>query len=135
RVVDADGSTYTGRIQQLPNGAKLNSRIPSRHLVAEKTRTDAAQAAGETESVAVQSYFRATGYNVSLKKTLGFEGNYAAPPAQLPAKATSNDRQRVESSTDRARIVGTVRVNGEAPAEVDATAETPEAATSKKNEK
>ena len=82
-----------------------------------------------------QSYFRATGFNVSLKKTLVFEGNYAAARAQQPAKATSNDRERAESSSDRARIVGTVRVNGEAPVEVDAIAERPEAATSKKNEK
>jgi hypothetical protein len=132
RVVDADGSTYTGRIQQLPKGAELDSRIPSRHLVAKQTRTDAAQAAGETESGAPQSYFRATGYNVSLKKKLVFEGNYAAPPAELPAKATSNDRQRDESIHNQARIVGTVRVNGEAPVEVDAIAE-PDA--TKKSEK
>jgi hypothetical protein len=135
RVVDADGSTYTGNIQQLPEGTKLDSRIPSRHLVAKQTRTDDAQAAGETESAAPQSYFRATGYNVSLKKKLVFEGNYAAPPAQLPAKATSNDRQRAEQGPDRARIVGTVRVNGEPPVEVDAIAETSEATGTKKSEK
>ena len=135
RVVDADGSTYTGKIQQLPKGAKLDSRIPSRHLVAKQTGTDAAQAAGETESAAPQSYFRATGYNVSLKKKLVFEGNYAAPPAQLPVKATSNDRQRGESSRNQARIVGTVRVNGEAPVEVDAIAETAEPTATKKSEK
>jgi hypothetical protein len=135
RVVDADGSTYTGKIQQLPKGAEPDSRIPSRHLVSKQTGTDAAQAAGETESAAPQSYFRATGYNVSLKKKLVFEGNYAAPPAQLPAKATSNDRQRAESSRNQARIVGTVRVNGEAPVEVDAIAETAEPAATKKSEK
>ena len=134
RVLDADGSTYTGKIEQLAKGVELDSRITARQYAAKQTRTDAVQA-GEGESAAPQSYFRTTGYNVSLKKTLVFEGNYAASAAQLPAKATSNDRDRAESTRDRARIVGTVRVNGEAPVEVDAIAETSEAAATKKSEK
>jgi hypothetical protein len=135
RVLDADGSTYTGKIEQLAKSGELNSRIAARRDAAKQTRRYAAKATGETESVAPQSHFRATGYNVSLKKKLVFEGNYAAPSAQPPAKATSNDRQQAESSSDRARIVGTVRVNGEAPVEVDATAETPEATETEKSEK
>jgi hypothetical protein len=134
RVLDADGSTYTGNIEQLGKNGELDSHIAARSDAAKQTRRYAAKATGETESAVPQSYFRATGYNVSLKKTLVFEGNYAAPPEQ-PAKAMSNDRERAESSRDRARIVGTVRVNGEAPVEVDAIAETPEAAASKKSEK
>jgi len=135
RVFDADGSTYTGKIEQLAKNAELDSRITARRDAAQQTQRYAAKAARENESAAPQSYFRATGYNVSLKKTLVFEGNYAAPPAQQPAKATSNDRERAESSRDRARIVGTVRVNGEGPLEVDAIAETPEPAETKKDEK
>ncbi len=135
RVLDADGSTYTGKIEQLAKSAELDSRITARRDAAKQTRRYAAKAAGESESAAPQSYFRATGYNVSLKKTLVFEGNYAAPPAQQPAMAASNDRERAEQSRDRARIVGTVRVNGEAPVEVDAIAETPQAAATKKDEK
>jgi hypothetical protein len=135
RVVDADGSTYTGKIEQLAKSAELDSRITARPDAAKQTRRYAAKAARETESAAPQSYFRATGYNVSLKKTLVFEGNYAAPPAQQPVPATSNDKERAEQRRDRARIVGTVRVNGEAPVEVDAIAETPEAAATKKSEK
>jgi hypothetical protein len=135
RVLDADGSTYTGTIEQRTKSAELDSRISARHSVAKQTRRHDAQAAGETESAAPQSYFRATGYNVSLKKTLVFEGNYAAPPTQQPAAATSNERQRAEQSRDPARIVGIVRVNGEAPVEVDAIAETPDASATKKNEK
>jgi hypothetical protein len=134
RVLDADGSTYTGKIEQLANNAELDSRITARRDVAKQTRRYAAKAR-ENESAASQSYFRATGYNVSLKKTLVFEGNYAAPPAEQPAKATANDRERAEQARDRARIVGTVRVNGEAPVEVDAIAETPEPAETKKSEK
>jgi hypothetical protein len=126
RVLDADGSTYTGKIEQSAKSAKLDSRITARRDAAKQTRSYVAKATGENESAAPQSYFRATGFNVSLKKTLVFEGNYAAPPAQQPATATANDRERAEQNRDRARIVGTVRVNGEAAVEVDAIAETAE---------
>jgi hypothetical protein len=135
RVLDADGSTYTGKIEQSAKSAKLDSRVTARRDTAKQTRSYAAKATGESESAAPQSYFRATGFNISLKKTLVFEGNYAAPPAQQPATTTANDRQQSEQSRDRARIVGTVRVNGEAPVEVDAIAETPEAAPTKKSER
>jgi hypothetical protein len=135
RVVDADGSTYTGKIKQSAKNAELDSRVTARRDAAKRTPRYAAKATGESESAAPQSYFRATGYNVSLKKTLVFEGNYAAPPAQQPAMATSDDRERAEQNRDRARIVGTVRVNGEAPVEVDAIAEMPQPAATKKSEK
>jgi hypothetical protein len=133
RVLDADGSTYTGKIEQLAKSVELDASITARRDAAKETRRYAAKATRETESAAPQSYFRATGYNVSLKKRLVFEGNYAASPAQQPTTATSNDRERSEQSRDRARIVGTVRVNGEAPVEVDAIAETSDAA--KKSER
>jgi len=135
RVLDADGSTYTGKIEQSPMSAELDSRITARRDAAKQTRSYAAKAAPQNESAAPQSYFRATGYNVSLKKRLVFEGNYAAPPAQQPATVTANDRERTEQSRDRARIVGTVRVNGEAPVEVDAVAETSEPTGTKKSDK
>jgi len=135
RVLDADGSTYRGKIEQLAKSVDPESRTTGRRAMAKQAPRHDAQAGGGTEMASPQSYFRATGFNVSLKKTLVFEGNYAAARAQQPAKATSNDRERAESSSDRARIVGTVRVNGEALVEVDAIAETPEAATSKKDEK
>ena len=135
RVLDADGSTYRGKIEQLAKSVEPESRTTGRRAMAKQAPRHDAQADGGTEMASPQSYFRATGFNVSLKKTLVFEGNYAAARAHQPFKATSNDRERAESSSDRARIVGTVRVNGEAPVEVDAIAETPEAATSKKNEK
>jgi hypothetical protein len=136
RVLDADGSTYTGKIEQLAKNAELDSRMTARGDAAKQTRRYAAKAAGENETAPPpQSYFRATGYNVSLKKRLVFEGNYAEPPAQQPAKATSNDKEGAESSRDQARIVGTVRVNGEAPVEVDAIAETSEPTGTKKSDK
>jgi hypothetical protein len=107
-----------------------------RRDAAKQTRSYAAKAARKNESAtAAQSYFRATGFNVSLKKTLVFEGNYAQPQVQQPATGTPNDKERAEQSRDRARIVGTVRVNGEAPVEVDAIAETSEPAATKKSDK
>jgi hypothetical protein len=133
RVLDADGSTYTGKIEQLAKSAELESRFTARRDTARKAQRYAAKAAPVIESAAPQSSFRATGYNVSLKKTVVFEGNYTAPPTQQAATPTSNDRERSEQNRDRARIVGTVRVNGEAPVEVDAIAETPEPA--KKSER
>jgi len=135
RVLDADGSTYTGKIEQVAKSTELDSRIGARRDVAKQTLRYAAKAVRENKSAIPQSYFRATGYNVSLKRRLVFEGNYAPPPLQQPPPATSDNRGRAEQSPERARIVGTVRVNGEAPVEVDAIAEAPEAATSKKNEK
>ena len=135
RVLDADGSTYTGKIEQSVKGAELDSRIAAQREVAKQTPRYAAKAVGENKPASPQSYFRATGYNVSLKKTLVFEGNYAAPAPQQPTTATTNDRQRPEQIRQRARIFGIVLVNGEAPVEVDAIAFTPEATETKKNEK
>jgi hypothetical protein len=135
RVLDADGSTYTGKIEQSTKSAEVDSDIAARRDMSKQAPKYAAKAVSENKSANAQSYFRATGYNVSLKRTLVFEGNYAAPSQQQSASATSNDRERAESSRDRARIVGTVRVNGEAPVEVDAIAETPEPAEAKKGEK
>ena len=66
----------------------------------------------------------------------GSISGYEASPQQQPTMDGSNDRQRAEQSSARARIVGTVRVNGEAPVEVDAIAETAEPpAATKKSEK
>jgi len=134
RVVDADGSTYTGKIEHSAKDAELDSRVTAGRAMAKQTQRRDAQAGGEAESAAPQPHFRATGFNLTLKKRLVFEGNYAAPPAQQPAKMTSNDRDRAEPIRDRARIVGTVRVNGETPVQVDAIAETAEPAATKKSE-
>jgi hypothetical protein len=135
RVVDADGSTYTGKIEQSAKSAELDSRVTARRDAAKQTQRYAAKSARENESTAPQSYFRATGYNMSLKKTVVFEGNYAAPSTQQSAMAGSQDSERSQQSSNQARIVGTVRVNGEAPVQVDAIAETPEPAATKKTEK
>ena len=134
RVFDADGSTYTGKIEQPVKSGELDSGVTARRYAAKQTPRYAAKSVSENRSAIPQSYFRASGYNVSLKKTLVFEGNYAAPPEQRPPVETSNDRERAEQSRDRARIVGTVRVNGETPVKVDAIAEVPTPAATKKTQ-
>ena len=101
RVLDADGSTYTGKIEQSAKSAELDAGITARRDAAKQTSRYAAKAARENESAAPQSYFRATGFNVSLKKKLVFEGNYAVPPAQQPAMATANDRERSQQNHDQ----------------------------------
>ena len=50
RVLDADGSTYTGKIEQLAKNAELDSRITARRDAAKQTRSYAAKAARENES-------------------------------------------------------------------------------------
>jgi hypothetical protein len=132
QVLDADGSTYKGKIEQSPKNADVDARIAARRDLARQAPGYAAKAIGKSQPAIPQSHFRATGYNVSLKKTLVFEGNYAEPPPQQPATPTSNDREQAGQSRVPARIVGTVRVNGEAPVKVDAVAETTDAQKSGK---
>ena len=100
-MLDADGSTYTGKIEQFAKSAEIDSGITARRAAAKQTRRYAAKVARENESVPPQSYFRATGFNVSLKKTLVFEGNYAAPPAQQPATAITTESERSKAATGR----------------------------------
>lgn len=117
RVVDDDGSTYAGRIEQI-------GRTDTRRLLAEKERAaaPAAPAAAEEakETPNDEFYFRASGYNASLKKSVVFEGNYIvdAPPA-------SKDRAAGAGKSEpqlKARIIGTAKVSGEPPVPVEAVA-------------
>ena len=71
----------------------------------------------------------------SWPKPLGSGGRLREPAKERFPRDTYQHRraylndsvQRSEQSRDRTRIVGTVRVNGEAPVEVDAIAETSDA--------
>ena len=135
RLLDSDGSTYTGKLERSANNGQLDSRKTVRRDAAKQTESYAAKAVPENDSATPQSYFRATGFNISLKKTVVFEGNYAAPPAQESAAKIPNDKEPAGQNRDQAHIVGRVRVNGEAPIEVDAVAEPPEASETKKSEK
>ena len=106
RVVDADGSTYTGEFERL-------SKNDSRNLQKQNEATNEG------------FYFRASGFNDSLKKSLVFEGNYI-----VPAPAESQEKRKATSSRQNeempaARIVGTAKINGEAPVIVDAVVVSP----------
>ena len=131
RVVDADGSTYTGKIVPL---AQTSSKQPRKENAAESASQEKqpyaarpqralAKSAADAELAGNEFSFRATGYNSSLRKPLVFEGNYMpTPPAQQRASAAASSQ-----STEQlpARIVGTAKISGESPVEVDAVSVVP----------
>src|SRR5262245_57219003 len=55
RVLDADGSTYTGKIEQAPKSAEIDSRIAARRDLAKQTKGYAAKATGRSESAIPQA--------------------------------------------------------------------------------
>jgi len=122
RLVDADGSTYSGKLEPLAQNdarsvynQKKNYNAPSSR--AAPTFDEKAQSAN------AEYYFRATGYNTSLKKSLVFEGNYIAPlgvAQKKGAKAKTESEERDEEAS--ARIAGVVKVHGESPVQIDAVA-------------
>jgi hypothetical protein len=121
RVVDADGSTYSGKLEPLAQNdarsvfnQKLNYSAPSSR--APSSFDDKAQ------STNAEFYFRASGYNSSLKKPLVFEGNYIASSVaqKKVAKAKAEAEERDEQTP--ARITGTAKIHGESPVQIDAIA-------------
>jgi hypothetical protein len=122
RLVDADGSTYSGKLEPLAQNdarsiynQKKNYTAPSSG--ASRTFDE------KTQSANAEYYFRATGYNSSLKKSLVFEGNYIAPLAvaqKKMAKAKTEAEERDEAAS--ARITGVAKVHGESPVQIDAVA-------------
>ncbi|MGZ5538298.1 MAG: hypothetical protein ACXWG0_07200 [Chthoniobacterales bacterium] len=116
RVVDEDGSTYTGKLEQIAQSdSRSLSQKKEQNLAA---RSAAAFKRGE-ESESNEYFFRAAGFNSSLKKNVVFEANYIATPTakdQIPGEK----RSQTEQQQAPARIVGTARVAGEPPVEVDA---------------
>ena len=132
RVVDADGSTYTGKI--VPLAQQNATRQPlqekagrsasqEKQQYAARSQRALVKSAADPESASSEFSFRATGYNSSLRKPLVFEGNYmATPPAQqkAPAAASSQSEEQLP-----ARIVGTAKISGESPVEVDAVSVVP----------
>ncbi len=55
RVLDADGSTYTGKMEQLAKNAELDSHMTARRDAAQQKRSYAAKSVAENESAAPQS--------------------------------------------------------------------------------
>src|SRR5439155_5413052 len=78
RLVDADGSTYSGKLEPLAQNDARSIYNQKKNYNAPASR--AAPAFDEkAQSANAEYYFRATGYNTSLKKSLVFEGNYIRP--------------------------------------------------------
>jgi hypothetical protein len=124
RVVDGDGSTYSGRLEPLAKNDARSIFNQKRNYAAPSSRApasfdDKAQAAN------AEFYFRATGYNSSLKKRVVFEGNYIASSSAeqkkaAEPKAEAEAEERGEQT--RARITGTAEIPGESPVQIDAIA-------------
>jgi hypothetical protein len=112
RLVDADGSTYTGKFE---SGAR-NSNL--RMLKQPAAATETARSESASASLPNEQFFRATGFNASLKKRVVFEGNYIP----LPAREKNAGGAAKDDGTQQtpARIIGKATVPGEAPVEVDA---------------
>jgi hypothetical protein len=122
RVVDGDGSTYSGRLEPLAKNDARSIFNQKRNYAAPSSRApagfdDKAQAAN------AEFYFRATGYNSSLKKRVVFEGNYIASSSAEQKKAAEPKAEAEERGEQtRARITGTARIPGESPLQIDAIA-------------
>ena len=120
RVVDADGSTYSGKLEPLGQNDARSIFNQKRNYAAPSSRTptsfdDKAQANN------AEFYFRATGYNSSLKKRVVFEGNYIASSAAAQKKVAEAKAEERDEQTP-ARITGTAKIHGETPVQIDAVA-------------
>lgn len=114
RVIDEDGSTYTGKLEQLAQtDARSLSQKSNQNMAA-----PSAPAAGRGEESA-EYFFRAAGFNSTLKKNVVLEANYIATPAENDQSA-ARKKSQTEQQQAPARIIGTAKVAGEPPVEVDA---------------
>jgi hypothetical protein len=123
RVVDADGSTYSGKLEPLAQNDARSVFNQKQNYTAPSSRAAATSFDDKAQSANGEFYFRATGYNSSLKKPLVFEGNYIAssvPAQKKVAKAKAEAEERDEQTP--ARITGTARIHGESPVQIDAIA-------------
>ena len=119
RVVDADGSTYTGKIERLSQSDTRNLSKEKQNYAARSARAAAAAPTKDTDgSTSDEFYFHATGYSGSLKKSLIFEGNYIVTAS--PRQKASDDLTSKSGEEMPARIVGTAKIHGEPPVPVDA---------------
>ena len=119
RVVDADGSTYTGKIERLSQNDTRNLSKEKQNYAARSAQAAAAAPTKDADgSTSDEFYFHATGYSGSLKKSLIFEGNYIVTAS--PRQKASDDLTSKSGEEMRARIVGTAKIHGEPPVPVDA---------------
>ncbi|MFL6514357.1 MAG: hypothetical protein ACJ8M1_04980 [Chthoniobacterales bacterium] len=114
RVVDSDGSTYTGQVERESQLSPAPASIRAKHAAADRS-------AEEVKQDGAQTRFRASGYNLSLKKPVTFEGNLTqmSAPQSNASKSSANDGELQQGA---ARVVGVARIKDEPPVEVDAMA-------------
>lgn len=121
RVVDADGSTYSGKLEPIAQNDARSVFNQKQNYTAPSSRA-ATSFNDKAQSTKAEFYFRAAGYNSSLKKPLVFEGNYIASSVaqKKVAKAKAETEERDEQTP--ARITGTAKIRGESPVQIDAIA-------------
>jgi hypothetical protein len=119
RVTDSDGSTYSGKLEPLAQNDPRSIFNQKRNYPAPASRP-APGFDEKGQAANAEFYFRATGYNGSLKKHLVFEGNYVASSVSGQKKAAKEAEERDEQTP--ARITGTAKVGGESPVQIDAIA-------------
>jgi len=119
RVVDADGSTYSGKLEPLAQNDARSVFNQKQNYTAPASR--AAGSFDDKAQAADEFYFRATGYNSSLKKRLVFEGNYIASSVSAQKKVAKAEVEERDEQIP-ARITGTAKIRGESPVQIDAIA-------------
>src|SRR5207244_4219110 len=114
-------STYSGKLERLSQSDSRSVFNQKRNYNAPSPRA-APSFDDKSQSSNAEFYFRATGYNSSLKKPLVFEGNYIASSLlqKKIAKAKVEAAERDEQAP--ARITGIAKVRGESPVQIDAIA-------------
>jgi hypothetical protein len=120
RLVDADGSTYSGKLEPLAQNDARSIFNQKRNYAAPSSRA-AASFDDKAQAANAEFYFRATGYNSSLKKRLVFEGNYIASSVSAQKKVAKAEAEERDEQIP-ARITGTAKIRGESPVQIDAIA-------------
>jgi hypothetical protein len=125
RIVDADGSAYTGKIESVAQKTSRTQSGGEPQSYAAAPQTETTRRDKDEQSNNIEFSFRASGYNGSLKKRLVFEGNYIGAVA---SQRTDREKELGAASNGEqvpARIIGTARVNGESPMSIDAVSVAP----------
>lgn len=126
RVIDADGSTYTGTARVVSRKATAAAPAASKKIapaVAPASKAVESAPPAPTEEVSPNEFsFRATGYNATLKKQVVFDGDYIAPTAAPPQPGQDAAAARSRKNQPAARVIGTAKVPGEPAVPVDAVA-------------
>jgi hypothetical protein len=122
RLVDADGSTYSGQLEPLAQNDARSVHNQKRNYNSPVSRVPPTFDA-KAQPANAEYYFRATGYNTSLKKSLVIEGNYIAPLAVAQKKVAKTKTESEERDKEAsARITGVAKVHGESAIQIDAIA-------------